>query len=471
MENFEVYRDQFRIFALDEDFQRGHGVAQMLRKKSYNFATFNNKESLVEIIEKQMPHIFILYYQPLDMNFHNLISQIRQRSHEVEIILIAANDFWPGVRTLIKKGLVNDFWPWPLASQEVLPIRINQVIEKIIFKYIAEQKNPTTENLVEKIMEEKQMDWAPPTSAHIWNVPLEAQSEGAFMEELMGSLKENFSKSDFAYVKNYKARNQLLITRTSFCKETYYHGQALELDEKFLERDSKEGYRGLEELLKKIFRVSQMCLKPVGLSGDNYGFLVAINFDPSEDSYLQKVSRSVSLTLRNLQLESSQSSISSFSSPWQISSEDCLLEVSKELYRARCLKSPLSAIWVHWEFAEKGQSERFFRFISENIRIYDFFSQMDTHHGILILPHCAYEYATMKAEFLRRNFIHQSTEGQAPPVRLCLGVTEYPRLSANSDQILDHAKEACTQVLVSGQNKVCLHQAVSGYEPEWNLNL
>ena len=87
------------------------------------------------------------------------------------------------------------------------------------------------------------------------------------------------------------------------------------------------------------------------------------------------------------------------------------------------------------------------------------------------MPHCDYESAAIKAERIRRMILNRGMKTQNTPLRLCFGVTEYPRLSPDSDQMLLDAEKACQQVLASGNNKVCLYTAPQGYEPEFNINL
>ena len=85
------------------------------------------------------------------------------------------------------------------------------------------------------------------------------------------------------------------------------------------------------------------------------------------------------------------------------------------------------------------------------------------------MPHCDFENGAIKAERLRRLILNQSMQTQNTPLRCCFGVAEFPRLSEDTDSLLDAAKAACDQVLTSGKNKVCLYTQKEGFEPDFQV--
>ena len=469
-----TYKEQFRIFSYDEDVSRSQLVTELFRSQGYNFSTFNNREVLLETIETQIPHIFVLYYQPLNMKFREVLSKIRSQSSEVEVILLGSNDFWPGIRSLMNSGLVNDFWSWPVASKEVMQVRVDKIIEKTIYKYIAEQRSDETSKIVQALdkiqvessgFEKKEVD------ADIFNLPTDSKTEGRLIEDLITNLKDNHPKSDFVYIKNYHVKSQLLVLRTSFCKESYYRGQSIAISNELLKEDGERDFENVKTLLKETFSSDDFQLQQVKFADQIYGFIMAINFSPQLDRYLQKAARYVSLSLRNLQLETTDVKPIKASYDLEVPSQDFVKELSCEVSRARRISKPVSVIMAHIEFTADDEKEKreIFKLLSEHLRVYDFFSQVSENQIAIVLPHCDYQNAAVKAERLRRMVLNRGMKTQNTPLRLCFGVSEYPRLSSDTDQMIQDVESACRQVLASGNNKVCLFTAPAGFEPEFTV--
>ncbi|MCB0377042.1 MAG: diguanylate cyclase [Bdellovibrionales bacterium] len=471
----DTYKNQFRIFSYDEDVSRSSMINEMFRSQGYDFATFNDREVFLETIENQLPHIFILYYQPLNMKFREVLSRIRKLSPEVEVILLGSNDFWPGIRSLIDAGLVTDFWSWPLASREALKLRVNKVIEKTIFKYIAEQRSEESQKIVAALdrLQQNQTFQASSPSVELAPIPESGQSEPRLIEDLIGQLKKSHPQADFAYIKNYKAKSQLLVMRTTFCKESYYRGQALPMDQQTLTEDKETDYKRVRALIEESFAANDFLLQPIEFAGETFGFLVAIHLPESMKRYLQRSAHYLALSLRNISLESQDANLATtiFTDSLQVDNSQFFRHLSREVARSRRIEKPVSMILTHVQFAMDEQKERkeFIHFLNENLRSYDFFAEVSESEIAIVLPHCDFEGAAIKAERLRRMILKRGMETQNTPLRLCFGVTEYPRLSSDSDQMMMDSKAACDQVLASGNNKVCLFAPPPGFEPEFTL--
>ncbi|MCJ8275517.1 MAG: diguanylate cyclase [Bdellovibrionales bacterium] len=408
------------------------------------------------------------------MKFREVLSKIRSLSEEVEVILLGSNDFWPGVRSLIQSGLVNDFWSWPVASKEVLQMRVDKVIEKTIFKYIAEQRSEETQKIVsalDKVQSQATGFQRTSPEVDIFNLPSDATTEARLIEDLVDNLKDNHPKSDFVYIKNYRAKSQLLISRTSFCKETYYRGQSLPMSEEQLKEDSERSFTDVRALLAETFSAEEFQLQPISFAGQTFGFIMAINFSENMERYLQRASRYVSLSLRNLQLETAEPQKQETYYGNEVTKSSFFAELSKEVSRARRISQPVSLILTHFEYATDHEKQRkeVVELIQDHLRIYDFFSLIEGNRIAIVLPHCDYENAAIKAERMRRIVLNLGMKTQNTPLRLCFGVCEYPRLSPDSDSLLMDVERACEQVLASGNNKVCLFTAPAGFEPEFQI--
>ncbi len=471
----ETYKNEFKIFLYDEDVTRADRMAEFLNKKNFNFTAFNSRGLFTETLNTDLPHVVILFYQPLSMKFRELLNTIRKASSEIEVVLLSSNEFWPGIHALTKTGLVNDFWTYPFAGQEQMELRINRIIEKNIYKFIAEQRSEETETIMQKLEE---LAEEPNFSNVISDDKSDVsrllsgghRTEAQMIEELITQMKTQFPESEFVYFKNYRAKDQLLVTRTSFASENYFRGQSVPFHQEGLQQDRDQALNRLRDLIEETFSCDDFVMQPVEFAGQFYGLIMAVNFENS--TFLQKTARYLSMTLRNYLLENSGQE-ADYGSEFEVgvSKSEFPLSVSTEVSRARRLRLPVSILVAQVEYVGESEEDfkKAFSMIQNNLRNYDLISQIGDNQIGIVLPHCRYEDAAIKAETIRRQLVARGLKTQNTPLRLCFGVSEYPSLSADSDSLITDAKNACSQVLVSGKNKVCLYTKSANHHPEFSL--
>ncbi len=471
----DTYKNEFKIFLFDEDISRSDKIADFLKQKEFQITAFNSRGLFSEILKKDLPHVVIMFYQPLNMKFRELLKKVRESSSEIEVVLLGSNEFWPGVSSLIQAGLVNDFWSYPLAGQGQLELRIERIIEKNIYKFIAEQRSEATEKIVQRLDEladSPRIIAAGSSDTDDVSRLLSAshRTEATLIEELVARLKSQFPESEFVYFKNYRAKDQLLVTRTSFSSENYFRGQAIPFHQEGMQLDRNDALNKLRDVIEETFSCDSFIMQPVEFAEQFYGLIMAVNFE--DNQFLQKTARYLSVSLRNYLLESSTQRPDPASEfDVGISKGQFPYSVSTEVSRARRLKLPVAVVVAQIEYVGDSDDDfqKAFSLIQNNLRNYDFVSQIDKNQIGIVLPHCRYEDAAIKAETLRRQLVARGLKSQNTPLRLCFGVSEYPSLSPDSDSLIADAKKACSQVLVSGKNKVCLYSKPANHEPEFSL--
>jgi diguanylate cyclase (GGDEF)-like protein len=468
MSIIETYKKDFKIFGWDSDPQRMDRIQMALEKEGFSFNAFTSRTLFLETLEQEAPHIVFLFYQPLSLHFKETLKQVRQLSDEIEVILLGSVEFWPGSCSLIKAGLVNDFWIWPMAGPELMSLRLGTLIEKFIYKYLAEQRSEETLKIVERLDNKEDVTRFQALSASSGDFGLvlmsEVSSESQLIENLIQNLKSNFSESEFIYLKHYPAKKQLILTRTSFSTESYTRGQTLPFDRELWSENS-EVHEELISMLEESFHCSDIFMQPLQMADDFFGFIVAIHFN--DHNFLLKTSRYMSLALHNKALENRIHGEDDFEGG--ASSRSFALTLSLEVSRARRLKLPVSLLIIRLDFVseqEKALIQVLTR-IKEDIREYDFVYKVDSNYLAVILPHCSYEPAAIRAEKIRRKIVNQGLKGQAHPLRICIGVSSYPELSIDSIALTEDAYKACHQVMASGKNKVCLYTVEEPFEPEF----
>ena len=470
MSIIETYKSDFKIVTYDENAIRSEKFHEALKNRGYNHRAFSSCDLFYELLKVELPHVLLLYYQPLDLEFHKMIQRVRKMSHEVDIVVLAGHEFWPGIQNLLESGLINDSWSWPLPDERTLSLRLNQLIEKMIFKFIAEQRSEETARIISKLenLKEHKTRQKPVKNLEFDSFDFNGEQNTTEIEvinQLMGILKGNASQSEFVYLRNYPARSRLLVMGTSFSDEKHFRGYQISFSQEDFKKDEKQVLEDLNQNLKEIFSWENFVVEPVELAGDLYGFVVAFHFNSM--TFLKKMVRYLSVHLRNIRLEKAQKKpeidgrLEQEIKPGQFP-----LVLFSEVSRSRRLKSPVSLVVCHLDFVS-NQSQtvtKNFEFIKTRLRSYDLISRLDKNKIGLILPHCSFEDAAIKAEKIRRQLMNRDLKENS---RLCFGVSEFPRLSANSDSLFWDARKACSQVLGAGKNRVCLYSADKGFQPEF----
>ncbi len=471
----DLYKKEFQVCFFDEDINRSEEIVEHLKKKDFEVEFYSSRGLFLESLQKDLPHVFVLYYQPLNVKFRELLKKVREASDEVQVVLLASKDFWPGVQKLIDTGLVNDFWSWPAADEREVEIRLNQIIEKYIYRFVAEQKNTETKNILDKIESYKQQVESERSDAEnsekvepIALKKIRYSTESEMVEEFIGQLKDQFPKSEFIYFKNYPSKNQLLVTRTSFSGENYFRGQFIPFSEPRFEDEPVAELNRVRESIEQTFSCEDFALQTITFGGQFFAVVMAVSFEDHE--YLKKATQYFALAMRNFSLENLDKGVEVDKDPEVgLKKSQLPFSLSTEVSRARRLKLPVSVIVTHIEYIGESPKDfsKSFELIKSYLRPYDILCQIENEKLVLVLPHCSYEDAAIKAETIRRQLVALGLRSLNAPLRLCFGVSEYPSLSADSDQLLEDAKKACAQVLVSGKNKVCLFTAEEQFEPEF----
>ncbi len=108
MSIIETYKSDFKIVTYDENIVRGEKLHEDLKNRGYNHRTFSGCDLFYESLKTELPHVLLLYYQPLNLKFHEMIQKVRNMSCEVDIVVLAGHEFWPGIQNLLKSGLISD---------------------------------------------------------------------------------------------------------------------------------------------------------------------------------------------------------------------------------------------------------------------------------------------------------------------------------------------------------------------------
>ena len=161
--------------------------------------------------------------------------------------------------------------------------------------------------------------------------------------------------------------------------------------------------------------------------------------------------------------------------------EEFLDRIRLEMTRARRLELPVSFIELKIDnfdvlrqrltFFEQDELIRSFaRILSNHSRSTDLVGRFREDEFGLILPHTDKQGAVIKAERLRRliggakfsdKFRHIEN------ITISLGVSEYPSLCQDAEELIGSADEALRTITKSGSNQVCLAASPQNFQPDF----
>jgi diguanylate cyclase (GGDEF)-like protein len=110
--------------------------------------------------------------------------------------------------------------------------------------------------------------------------------------------------------------------------------------------------------------------------------------------------------------------------------------------------------------------------IRRNSRVNDVVGRLSDSEIALLLPHTGSRGGAIKAERLRRMVEAADFTklfGSAVPITISLGVSEYPSVCHDADELLRSADDALFQVKDIGSNKVCLAPVPEGFVADFEV--
>jgi len=468
-------RGQFRIYICGDEQKDSQSIANLFVGKNYNTKNIVGLKNLDFEIKSQRPHVLILYYKPLSMNFQTMVKKIRDCSPETQIIIVGGEEYWPGIKNLLERSMAHSYWAWPQSEKELLLLNLDNILEKLAYKFIAEQNGPDELKVIQKIEDlelQMQQPQKPVPQIMVRALPKIVESESHLVEHLINHFKKSFPNCEFAYLKNYEPREEVLVYKTSFSLQNFTRGQHFPYTKLRAGQDQQDNFSYIKEKVTELFISNDFVIYPVRSPYQIYGFFIGFQLSVDAQLELESGINFMGLLLRNLDLEKK------FASPKthpllqrEVDLNHLQNLLSREISRSRRTQSPLSCLYVHSRSEEGLDSAGMdFLAIAENyLRVYDISSKVNEKESVIVLPHCSSINAAIKAERLRRLFFKKMQDQQQEDFRIGIGVSSFPELATGPEDLVHSAKDACYQVLNANHNKVCLYTQDEEFQAEYEI--
>ncbi len=239
------------------------------------------------------------------------------------------------------------------------------------------------------------------------------------------------------------------------------------------------------EMVKELFEIEDFFARPVEALGEIQGVVCFLTARPSEptlaalEDWLLLLNKALSLAQADRRLH--VVALKDWGTD-VLNRQTFLVKMNEEISRARRTKMPISMVSIAVD--QYGQVSASFgkeeaqlvlrtaaRILEKHSRVNDIVGRMGVDEFGLLLPHTNKEGAMVKAERLRR--IIESADfskvlSQFPRFTISLGVSEYPTMVRDSEELLQSADEALFHVRKVG-NRTGVSTAPPGFEPDFAI--
>lgn len=238
----------------------------------------------------------------------------------------------------------------------------------------------------------------------------------------------------------------------------------------------------LNSLIQKVFKVENYQFFPVIQGKQVIGIFCFIGVPPDQDPEFKLYWSLLNIAIENYLLKKRLYEVNIFDEDIDVLNRKYFVQrMSEEISRSRRLKLPLSLLLIKVDqfdniFKDRDDYDRklFIKLLSKKIvdssRRTDIIGRVAESEIAILLPHTSKKGACIKAERLRQiieNLDFSNSIKNLHLVTVSIGVSEYPSLCTDVDELFDSADSALYDIYNSTGNKVCLATVNSRHIPDF----
>lgn len=505
--NIQKHRSSFIVYVVDSDEERIHNLVWPLQEAGYEcfgFATF------IESLDRATntpPHMVILNNEDPQLDSARAIKKVLSLLPETHVFLLTQDQNFKEALALYDLGLY-DCLRFPFADEQVLVRAIDRAAQTDYYMYMNEQ-------LAERLNQAPEPDEV--TMIEAPASPLDSEEESGSKTETQGFFKpfsewleglyqtkttelmcRHFLKLihdelqiSGVFFRYYETRRALVATQSVGLDRSQVEGTGVNLSQQeksFRVQDlaHPEEIRSIKEMVQEVFDSSVFLVKTLDIGSGPLGVFVFLSGDEERQSHplLHTAFSALRQSIVQSELEGRLHAMGGAEEVRGVlSRHNFLTKVSEEISRARRTQLPVSLILISVDqpsnlTKEYGREEvdllmrMLAKIFRKNSRVNDVIGRMGFDEFGLVLPHTSRQGATIKAERLRRivtSADFSKVLGMAPQLTVSLGVSEYPTICRDADELMQTADDALYQVKAKGLSKVCLATPVDGFKPDFEI--
>lgn len=477
----EEIRPSFTAYLIATEMDEFAGLAEALRLAGYMVASFNQLTAAQSELVSNPPHFVMLSYTEKKFNLKNAIEQISGQLPESHLLLITPASERQKASAYLDKGIY-DLILTPLVSESELVRTLDRATERDYFMYLNERllQNQAEVSPIHDHPENRDLD----TAHRLFSCTTPDECMQLFLETmspLLGSCPAVF----FKYVQN---RRLLMVGESVGAEHFSLDGLGLNFNE------ISPGFRTVQlrqpmkieefsSMVREVFETREFVAWPVEAMGEIQGVVCFLCAPPGGmlESKLQNWLDVLSKALSLLEAEKRLHVVSTKDLTTDVlNRQNFMIKVGEEISRSRRTKLPVALVQIAID--QFGRLNSMFgleesmtvmrtaaQIFQKHSRVNDIVGRMGTDEFGLLLPHTEKEGAMIKAERLRRMFETADFEKimrGVGKITISLGVSEYPTLARDTEELVQTADDALYQVR-DGGNKTCVAKASEDFEPDF----
>lgn len=493
--NLDRYRSSFTVYVAISDVKVGWDVALQLEQAGYYCELRLNLETLNEEILKNPPHMIVMAYGDkhffaTDGVYKGRLEALMQMLPEVQIIFVTEKGNLASCANLYEYGIY-DCVQWPLEHSGQLLRAVDRAAEKNYYMYLNEhlkEKSDTDNSLPGR----KKFD---PAIYQVWLKELETvkgrdEAIQLFMKEAM-----RYLRIQEAYFLKYRDIHHTLAMSTAFGPlASELEGVGIDLaahEPGFVPSllAKPQALYSIQEFVKKGLERKHALILPLFYADKCLGvFIFAASHtqvfrdEDQDDSYLATclIGLKRQFEIQELKERLNKLTVFDFESE-AYNSESILGKLKEEVVRARRLLRPVSTLVMQIDgFADltlvnSNDTNRLFlksftEILKKHSRVNDLIGRASLDQFVICLPHTDWRGAIVKAERIRRTIESANFSevlGLSEKMTVSIGVSEYPTICHDADELLRTAESALAEVKRTTRNRVNVAVAPPRFVPDF----
>lgn len=502
----EEIRPSFTVYTIASQGEKLAGLAEALGLAGYLVANFTEVTAAFSEFYSNPPHFVILDFEESKFNVRKAIKQISAQLPETHVLLVTPIEARETAAALLEED-VYDLILTPLGSPIELVRALDRAAERDYFMYLNERLTQqinagpppapaelSPDAITRATMLAESSAIYPvhgDATLNAANQMLSSSTPDQAVEHFLRWTAGGLASCPAFFMKYVPNRRVLLATQAHGIDGFEGGGLGLNFNE------HGEGFRTaqlrqpkelapLRTFVREVFHHDEFWAFPVEAMGEIQGLAIFLRPPPGEreDGMLNDAVRVFSRSLALLEAEKRLHSLNvKDAGTGLLNRQNFLAKVRDEISRARRTSLPVSLALLTLDqygqiVSQVGQEEAetllkmAARIFEKHSRVNDLIGRTGADEFGIVLPHTGKQGALIKAERLRR--IIESADFSRvvsgfPNVTISLGVSEYPSMSRDAEELMQTADEALFQVRASG-NKTCVAKPPEGFVADFEVH-
>ena len=507
-------RKEFTVFVIERDPSMAISLVETLKSVGYEKARFYpTLGSAQTMVATEAPHVLVVDQDGFEATLEKFLVDTQAISPETYTILTTTQrKFLDGLQ-FVSRSLAYDTIVRPFATTLELVQKVDRACATLYYRFENEERRETTEvDIVPLGSNATAVSIAGPLanqsanqsagqstsqatyrSFDAMNTALEKLSQTKDLDQtvqiFIEALSRTLSNVPIAYFKYVPAHMTLLFAQAAWLPAEKFRGVGLDLKKEPATEvarlaENPGGLASLRNLIREGFHKETFTAFSHVTDGEMLGvFVVLDSVDLSENMTANILRRAFELAYkRNLTIKEKHQLDLNDPLTGLANRKQFTMRLEQEMARSRRILMPVSLITIDVDgFSALNtrlgvqQADSVLKTIAmilkRTTRLNDILARIGPDEFGCLLPHTGHEGAAIKAERLR--ILFESTkvpllEGMGlGPIRVSVGVSEYPSLCSDGDSLISTAIEALDHVRNEGGNKVCLASAPVGFQMDF----